>query len=131
MYCCAVSCMESYSEYRSWMLGMKLKRNAKFGKNKIASATRLEESDETGDKFKFGRMHFLRGGSLREKRGPINFRKCLLLSGTGRPLDFKRVAVDRAGIAIAFERPGVHELSRLVLHRPEGNQLESRMNIEP
>src|SRR5579872_173021 len=131
MYCCAVSCMESYSEYRSWMLGMTLKRNAKFGKNKIASATRLEESDETGDKFKFGRMHFLRGGSLREKRGAINLRKCLLLSRTRRPLDLKCVAVDRTWIAVAFQRPSVDEFSRLVFHRPERNQLESRMNIEP
>lgn len=91
----------------------------------------LQEANEAKHKFKLGRMHFLLGCGLREKRRSIDLRKRLLLPGARRPLHLKRVAAQRARIAIAFQRPGMDELSRLMLHRPERDQLESRMNIEP
>src|SRR5579871_35968 len=73
-------------------------------------------------------MHFLFRGGQGEKRSAINFREGLLPSRSRRPFHLKRVALQRCGIAVALQCPGMHELAGLVLHRSKWNQFRIRFD---
>src|SRR5579864_9188760 len=86
--------------------------------------------------FEFFEQRYLGGVDLRqgeseiEESGAVDFWKLLHLAGMRRPFEAKGVALKLGRIPVAFDGPGTHNFSRLLLDWCQGNKGSVRLEPE-
>ena len=71
-------------------------------------------------------QQLLARGVEREPARAVDLGERLQPAGAGRPFELERVADDRVGVEIAFERPGADDLPALLAHLAERQQRARR-----
>src|SRR5215469_3754939 len=83
---------------------------------------------EAINQLELGRRHLRLRLLVRKKLRLVDLGKLLPLAGSRRPFERERVAPHRRRIAIALERPRVHDLPALVFDRAERSKVSARFD---